>query len=202
MSGTTKRWAVFGFGVVLAGVLAGGVIAAQLRGVDDPEGFLAAVRDDPVIRVADFAGAAEASNRGVFVQSTSTGYLCLWDAPSASSRERQGGCDGIDDPLGGRKLSVSLSYDGGPEASRVSDARLIGLAAMDAASIQVLMTDGSRREIPMKRAAAVATQAGSFRAFGYRFRRADLRNGVGPTAVLALNRTGEEIDRQTTGFGG
>ncbi len=177
-------------------------IAAQFRGLEDPETFIAAVRDDPVIRVADFAGASDVPNRGVFVQATSTGYLCLWDAPSASSRQRQGGCDRIDDPLGGRKLSASLSYDGGPEANQVSDARLIGLVAMDVASSQVLMSDGTRREIPLKRAAAVATAAGSFRAFGYRFRAIDLKRGIGPKAVLALDAAGKEIDRQTTGFAG
>jgi hypothetical protein len=41
-----------------------------------------------------------------------------------------------------------------------------------------------------------------FQAFGYRMRRSDLRLGLEPVAVVALDSAGSEIARQTTGFAG
>ncbi len=202
MTRATKRWTALAFALVLAGVVTGGVIAAQLRGVDDPESFIAAEREAPVVRIADIPAAGNGPARGVFVQTTASGLLCLWDGPSAGSQQRQGGCDSIDDPLAGRKLSASLSYEGGPATERVTDARLIGLLAREVATVQVLMSNGTRRAVPVRREIAVATTAGSYRAFGYRFDPSDFERGVGPIAVLALDVRGNELDRQSTGFGG
>jgi hypothetical protein len=197
-----KRWIVLGLVAVAGGVLAGGVVAAQFAGVDEQERLAAAAAEEPSIRVADIEPARGLPARGVFVQSTSTGHLCLWDAPVAAPRARQGGCNRADDPLGGRRMFISLAYEGGPGAEQVTDARLIGLVAQEVASVQLLMTNGAVRTIPMNRALAVSGAAGSFRAFGYRFATSDLRRGLGPTAVLALDASGRELDRQTTGFGG
>lgn len=197
-----KRWMVLGLVAVAGGIVSGGVVAAQFAGLGERERLMAALAEEPAIRVADIESAEGLPARGVFLQSTSTGHLCLWDAPVATPRARQGGCNQSDDPLGGRKMFISLSYEGGPVVEKVSDARLIGLVARDVASVQVLMTDGAVRNVPMKRAVAVSSAAGSFRAFGYRFRTSDLGRGLGPTAVLALDASGRELDRQTTGFGG
>jgi hypothetical protein len=197
-----RRWAVLGISSTLAGILAGGVIAAEFGAFEDPESFTAAIRDDPLVRVADIGSVGSLPARGVFVQSTSTGQVCLWDAPSSGGLDRRGGCNSAADPLGGSKLSASLSYEGGPVAAQVSDARLIGLVAMQVDAVQVLMSDGTRRSVPMKRTPTVATASGFYRAFGYRFRASDLQRGVGPTAVLALDSRGQEIDRQVTGFAG
>jgi hypothetical protein len=197
-----KRWMVLGLGVVAGGIRAGGVVAAQFAGVDEQERLAAASAQEPAIRVTDIESAPGLPARGVFVQPTSTGHLCLWDAPVATPRARQGGCNRSDDPLGGRKMFISLSYEGGPAAEQVSDARLIGLVARDVASVQVLMTNGAVRNIPMSRALAVSSAVGSLRAFGYRFTAADLGRHLGPTAVLALDASGRELERQTTGFGG
>jgi hypothetical protein len=54
----------------------------------------------------------------------------------------------------------------------------------------------------MRREAAVASEAGRFRAFGYRFPRSDFKQGIGPTAVIGLNQGGTEVERLTTGYGG
>ena len=200
---TTKRaGAAVAIAAIVGGVVAGGVVAASLAGHDDPEAVLAALDEAPMVRVADIGRDDAAVGRGVFVQTTSAGHLCLWDAPSASSLERKGGCNSIDDPLGGSKLSASLSYEGGPEAAKVAEARLIGLVARDVASVQVLMSDGTHRIVPMRRQIALASAAGAFRAFGYQFSATDLAKGLGPTAVLALDSSGKVIDRQATGFGG
>ena len=198
----SKRWLALGVGAVLAGVLAGGVVAGQFGWSSDPESLVQAVEGEPMVKVATIGSADSLQGRAVFVQATSTGQFCLWDAPASGGSDRRGGCNSIDDPLGGAQLSASLSYDGGPETTRVTEARLIGLVSLKVGSVQVVMSDGTRRVVPMSRGPAVASSAGRFRAFGYRFSPSDFKRGVGPAVILALDTNGREIDRQTTGFGG
>ena len=197
MTGTRRRWIVVTLAIAAAGVSAGGVIASQFRAFDDPDRLAAAIGEAPLVRVAEIAGVGGVPSRGVFVQQTSTGHVCLWDAPSAGSRQRQGGCNSADDPLGGSELSVSFAYDGGPEPATVSDARLIGLALESVAEVQVLMSDGTRRSMHLRSARIDRIV---YRAFGHRFAPGELRRGVEPKAVVALNAGGQEIDRQETGF--
>ena len=182
------------------GVLVGSVIAAQRGGdsVQNVASLQAAIAAEPLTKVADIAGSEGSAGRGVYMQELDTGHLCVWDAPSASSRERQGGCNSIDEPLGGTAVSANLAYDGGPAIEGVRDARLSGLAASNVAAVVVLMSDGSERVLNLKKA---KSSAGDFYAFGHRFKKADLRNGVGPIAVIARDSYGAEIGRQPTGIG-
>jgi hypothetical protein len=194
-----SRWAIAGAILVLAGaVLAGAVVAGQLRQTD-PGAFRADLATGDVERVASIAASDGHPARGVFVQRTEMGRLCLWDAPSASSPERGGGCNSADDPLGASVLSASLAYEGGPGAKGVRDARLIGLTDGSVAAVEIVMTDGTRRRVSLEAATVGPHDLG---AFGYRFEQADLRKGIGPTAVVALDSTGAEVGRQPTGFGG
>jgi hypothetical protein len=188
--------------VLVAGLVAGGVLAGRFEGLDDPEDLAAAMAEAPVVRVADVAASPGLPGRGVFVQFTTNGQFCLFEAPSATSPDRRGGCNSIDDPLGGAKLSASLAYEGGPQTSRVSDARLIGLVASDVSAVQIAMSDGTRREVQLRRPTAVGLSGEAYRAFGFRFDPADMRAGREPTAVIALDAGGNETDRQPTGFGG
>ena len=197
----TRRWLALVVVLIAAAVFVGGVVGAQFN-VPHGEDFQASLETDVAVRVAGIPGQDGLPARSVLVQPTSAGFLCLWDAPSASAKARQGGCNPAEDPLAGRKLTISLAYDGGPAVGDVRDARLIGLASFDVASVQVLMTNGTRRTIPMQREAGVASEAGRFRAFGYRFPRSDFKRGIGPTAVIGLSASGIEIDRLTTGYGG
>jgi hypothetical protein len=194
------RWHIVALiGISLALFLAGGVVAAQLRSSAMPEGLDAEIRTAAMIRVADIAAGGGAPAHGVFVQRTPSGLLCLSDAPSPDSTDGGGGCNDATDPLGGRAMFISFAYDGGPALGDVRDARLIGLASSDAASIEVLMSDTSRRPVRTK---AAEVGGREYRAFGYRFKKADLRRGIAPTAVVALDAEGREIDRQATGFAG
>lgn len=196
-----SHWLALVVALVAAAVFAGGVVGAQFAGM--PSGELeASLRDDAAIRVAEIPARDGLSARSVLIQPTSTGLLCLWDAAGPTATARQGGCNRADDPLAGRKLTISLAYDGGPAVGDVRDARLIGLASFEIDVVHVLMSDGTRRAIPMRREAAVAGEAGRFRAFGYRFPRSDFERGVGPTVVIGSNRDGIEVDRLTTGYGG
>ena len=192
-----KRVIVASILVLAAALLASGVIAGQFRSAD-PEALHEALTSGEVVQVAEIAAADGLARRGVFVQETDIGQLCLWDAASASSLQRGGGCNAIDDPLGGSAVSASLAYDGGPAIETVRDARLIGLADEDVASVTVLMSDGSERVVRLKRA---KLSAGDFFAFGYRFKKADLRRGIGPIAVIARGADGGELARQPTGIG-
>jgi hypothetical protein len=199
--GKLRRSIVVVVVALAGGVLVGTVIAAQRGGDAAPDvaSLQAAIAAEPMTKVADIAGSEGSAPRGVYVQELDTGHLCVWDAPSAASRERQGGCNSINEPLGGSAVSANLTYDGGPAIEGVRDARLTGLAASSVASVVVLMSDGSERTLHLKKA---KFRVGDFSAFGYRFKKADLRKGVGPIAVIAQDADGGEIDRQSTGIGG
>lgn len=185
---------------VAGGVMSGSVIAAQ-RGASAPDvdELQAAIEREPMTKVADIGSSDGAAARGVYVQELETGHLCVWDAPSASSRERQGGCNSVGDALGGSAVSASLAYDGGPAIEGVRDARLTGLAAAGVASVAVLMSDGSEQVVRLRKA---KLESGDFLAFGYRFKKSDLRKGIGPIAVVARDAGGDELARQPTGIGG
>lgn len=183
-------------GFALALVLAGGVVAAELRRSATPEGLDAEIRDAEMLRVADIPAAEGAPARSVFVQKTAGGLLCLSDAAAGGGG---GGCNTAADPLGGRQMFMSFAYEGGPSVSDVKDARLIGLVSLGGAAVEVLMSDGTRRTVKLK---AAKVDGRELRAFGYRFKRSDLRRDIAPTAVVALDAAGREIDRQATGFAG
>lgn len=194
-----RRWITVLAIALVGAVSVGGVVASQF--VADPGlGALdASLRESPLVKIADIAPADDAAARGVFAQSTSAGFLCLYDAPSAGALNRQGGCNSADDPFGGKRMFISLAYEGGPAASDVKDARLVGLTSDEVSRVQVVMSDGTRRTMVLQ-SASIAGE--SYRAFGYRFEKADLRKSRGPVAVVALDGSGQEIDRQATGFGG
>lgn len=184
--------------ITVAGALAGSVVAGRMAWMDDGARLDSAIAAAPSVKVAEIAAADGKSARGVFVQTTSTGHVCVSDAPLDAPLMGGGGCNRVDDPLGGGELSASLAFDGGPAIETVTDARLIGLASSGTASIRILMSDGSSRDVKLRRA---KVEGDEFQAFGYRFRRSDLRKGTGPVAVVALDAGGAEIDRQTTGIG-
>jgi hypothetical protein len=198
MSKATKVRAAVVASVVVVGALCISAVVAARGGPTNPEDLEAAIASEPLVKVLDLPSAEGAAARAMFVQSTSAGFVCVWDAPSPTSRLRQGQCTSSDDPLGGRAVSASLAYDGGPAIDGVEDARLIGLASQEAASVNVLMSDGSARALRLRR-----TKVGSdaFQAFAYRFKKVDLRNGIGPTAIVAYDAGGAEIGRQPTGIG-
>jgi len=193
-----RRLAALATAAAAAAVLVGGVVAGSYDWSRSDGALDAALVDADPTRIADIPAADGLPARGVFGQITSTGHFCLSDAPVEHPNMGGGGCNPADDPLGGQHLSVSLAYDGGPALVAVRDARLIGLATDSVLSLRVLMTDGSRRTVKLKSA---TVGADSFKAFGYRFKRSDLKNGIGPTAVVAFDASGVEIGRQATGIG-
>jgi hypothetical protein len=184
--------------VVVIGALGVSAVVTARGGPTNPEDLKAAIASEPLVKVMDLPSAKGAEARAMFVQPTSAGFVCVWDAPSATSRLRQGQCNSSDDPLGGRAVSASLAYDGGPAVEGVKDARLIGLASREAASVIVLMSDGSTRAVKLRR---IKVGSDEFQAFAYRFKNVDLEKGIGPTAIVANDTGGAEIGRQPTGIG-
>jgi hypothetical protein len=182
---------------VSAAVLAAGVVAGGFDWTKSTNDLQGALADTPRIRVADLPAADGLPARGVFAQVTAAGLLCLTDASLDAPETGGGGCNAADDPLGGSSLSVSLAYDGGPAIESVRDARLIGLAATDVVTVRVVMSDGSWRRVRLVRSAL----GDDLLVLAYRFRKSDLRKGIGPVEVVAYDRRGAELGRQPTGIG-
>jgi hypothetical protein len=199
MRSISRRWIALVAVIAGAGVFVGALAAGQLGGLRDPDDLAAVLDEGAFVRVAELRGEAGGPDRAVYV-SVARGLLCLFDAPVANPRAGGGGCNRADDPLGGAELFASLGYDGGPSTRSVTDARLIGLVSGEVASVRLEMSDGTSRSLLLGRTPAVSLAAGSLRAFAYRFRPSDLRRGIGPVAVVALDRSGEEVGRQATGF--
>ena len=135
----------------------------------------------------------------MFAQVTSTGHFCLSDAPVDAPLMGGGGCNPPTIRSVGSAISASLAFDGGPAIETVRDARLIGLAAP---RCRERPRPHERRIEPHRQAEAGEGRARtSSGVFGYRFRKSDLKKGIGPVAVVAYDDGGAEIGRQTTGIG-
>jgi hypothetical protein len=184
--------------VVASAVLATGVVAGHFQSVDPPS-FHQAMTTGEITQVAGVQAEDGSPGRGVFAQLTQDGHLCVFEAPSATSRAHGGACNSVDDPLNGSAISATLSYDGGPDISSVTTATLFGLAAPEVARAAVVMSDGSSRTIKLKKAKVGSDE---FRAFGHRIRKSDLKKGIGPIAIVAFDSSGVELARQPTGIGG
>jgi len=184
--------------VVASAVLATGVIAGHFQSVDPPS-FHQALLTGEITQVAVVQTEDGSPGHGIFAQLTQAGHLCLFEAPSATSRAHGGACNPVDNPLNGSALSATLSYDGGPAIGDVTSATLFGLTARGVARARVLMSDGSSREVKLRKAKVGSDE---FQVFGYRFKKADLKRGIGPTAIVAFDANGMELGRQPTGIGG
>ena len=190
-----RRWLVALVVVVVVGAVASAVVASSF---DDGSSLTAAIDEAPLTRVADIAADDGGPALGVYAQLTDTGHLCVWEAPFATSRQRGGGCNTVDDPLNGRPVSFTLSYDGGPATVDVRNATLFGLALDEVASVRVLMSDGSWQAVKLRKAKVGADE---FKAFGVRLKTAVPKKGIEPTAVVAFDASGVELGRQATGIG-
>ena len=195
MSARRRRWISALVVAAVGAALASAVVASSF---DDGSSLTAAIDEAPLVRVADIEADEGAPALGVYTQLTDTGHVCVWEAASATSRQRGGGCNTVDDPLNGQPVSFTLSYDGGPAPVDVRSATVFGLALSEVAGVRILMSDGSWRAVKLKKARVGADE---FKAFGYRFRKSDLKSGNGPVAVVAFAVGGAEIGRQTTGIG-
>jgi hypothetical protein len=200
----TKTRALLASGLAVVAALAVTGVAAGVFRHPGTESAAPAIgtKASKRMTVATFDPVQGAADRMVVIERTPDGYLCLWDSPDAAADNGLGGCNPADDPLGGRKLFASLTYDGGPSIASVHDARISGLAAEDVEQVLVTMNDGSTRRVHLAKPSTRAVAGGDYRSFAYRVHENDLRRGVTPVAVVAIDAGGAEVDRQTTGIGG
>ena len=177
---------------VTSGVVASAVFGSSSKRAISPAAVRAALAKGERVKVASFASVPGLADRSVFLQRNAGGLVCLWDARDAAD-QGGGGCNDASDPFNGKKMMFSLGWDGGPALSTVSDGRLSGIVAQEVDRAYVEMSDGSRRDLKL-------TNASPYRAFAYRFKQKDVRAQLEPVAVVALDASGREIDRQATGF--
>jgi hypothetical protein len=198
----TKRHFIVAVVAVGLGLALGGIANGVFRAAGTPSAT-PDVRShaSDLLPVAQFPSETGRPDRQVVLQRTPDGYLCVWDSPDGTAEHGVGGCNSAADPLGGRKLFVSLAYDGGPAIATVHDARLSGIAAPDVTVAKLVMSDGSTRTIALSRASTRALAGEDYRSFAYRVRQSDILKGITPVAVLVLDADGSVIDRQVTGIG-
>lgn len=195
---TRKRLVLICSAALAIAVAGAGLAGAQsLLGSNDPAPRLRELQNQRLGRaVAAFASQPGRPDMSVYVARLADGSLCV-SAATADRKAWGAGCNPATAPLGSKPFTAMFSYDGGPAAEAVREARLFGLARRDVAALRAEMSDGSFRELPLS-AQPVATTA--FRVYAYRVSTKDLNSGVTPLAVVAYGRSGNEIARQATGL--
>src|SRR5262245_31092489 len=88
--GRRRNWLVALAVAVIAGAVASAVVASSF---DDGSTLSDAITEERLVQVADVTSDDGMPARGVYTQLTDTGHLCVWEAVSATSRERGGGCN-------------------------------------------------------------------------------------------------------------
>ncbi len=88
-------------------------------------------------------------------------------------------------------VSRRLAYDGGPAASSIANARLVGVVTEAVSNLDVIYSSG--------RHALLAISAD--RDFAYVVPDDYLKSGIEPIAVAAYDGSGTEIDRQSIEVG-
>jgi hypothetical protein len=132
---------------------------------------------------------ASGREHGVFLSRTKDGkQVCLFDTDLATGHQG-GGCNDAGSVFAGRKIQISLGFEGGPSRATVRDVRIIGLAAADVESVRVELSDRTTRKVELT----------VDRAFAWAMPQGDLDRGLEPRAVVAIGPRGKTIDRADTG---
>jgi hypothetical protein len=141
-------------------------------------------------RIATFASASGAP-RAVFLnRSKDDTQICVWDTDTESGAQ-SGGCNPSANFFAGHAFTSSLGYDGGPAIATVRDARIVGVVADGVATLEVVYSDGTAKQV------AITPDRG----FAHTVPNGLLRKGVGPVALIARNARGPVLDRQVPGIG-
>ena len=133
---------------------------------------------------------ASGRQHAVFLARTKDGkQVCLLDTELATGQQR-GGCNDATSVFAGRKIQISVGFEGGPSQATIRDVRIVGMATADVSSVRVELSDGTAREVELT----------ADRAFAWAMPQSDVDRGLEPRAVVAVGRSGKTIDRAETGF--
>jgi hypothetical protein len=133
---------------------------------------------------------ASGREHAVFLTRSNDGeQVCLFDTDLVTGQQ-SGGCNDETSVFAGRKIQISVGFEGGPTQATIRDVRIVGLAAPDVASVRVELSDGTAQNLELT----------ADRAFAWAMPQGDLDRGLQPRAVVAIGRGGRPIDRAETGF--
>ncbi len=133
---------------------------------------------------------ASGREHAVFLTRSKDGkQVCLLDTDLVSGQQG-GGCNDATSVFAGRKIQISVGFEGGPSQETIRDVRVVGLATADVSSVRVELSDGTARELELT----------ADRAFAWAMPQSDLDRSLEPRAVVAVGRSGKTIDRAETGF--
>lgn len=180
---------------VLVAIMGAGLATGSFLFPNDPI-TRPAVESELGEKVASFPSQAGRPDAAVHIARSADAGLCV-NATGGDRRSWSGGCNPARDPLGGLPFMALFTYDGGPAAEHVKEARLYGLADKSVRQLSMEMTDGSARPLRLSANPVAGT---AYRVFAERVSPNDLRSGITPTAVVAYDASGAEIGRQPTGL--
>ncbi len=182
---------------ITTGTLLGGYFAGtgQASRSAPPDVGAMLAQEGTGTKVADYGGAA--AGRAVFVKQLSNGDLCISDARADGSAP-VGGCNPASDALGGRSMTVTIAYDGGPTLSTISNARVFGLVAPAVHGLELRMSDGSSQVLTLQKTGL----GGGLKAFAGTIPESALSSGVTPVALVAFGAGGTIIDTEPATIGG
>lgn len=166
----------------------------------NPTGIARAAETAPAVTVARFGRETSGAAHVVLVQRLSDrGLVCLWDS-AIDGAERGGGCNNAADVLAGKQLMINTASSTGPNGSGYTVVRISGLASPSIAGVKVRMSDGTMRLVSLDSDVPASVSGGPTKAFAYNESAADLSSGVVPTAVLAFNKSKEQVEADAVGL--
>lgn len=186
----------------LAGVLAGTATGVMKTGIiafsrapdsSDSLPLLSVLRTGESRRIADFADGDVSDARAVFVSRATEGgeeMVCLWDTNLLNGHQG-GGCNYAYDPFGGRRMMVSLAFDGGPALETITEARIIGLVDPAVVSVGILQANGKTTDVRLS----------PDRAFAVAYTQSDILHGRAPVAVIGRDVRHAVIDQEPLQLG-
>ena len=133
---------------------------------------------------------ASGREHAVFLSRSKDGkQICLFDTDLATGHQG-GGCNDATSVFAGRKIQISVGFEGGPAQATIRDVRIVGIATADVSSVRVELSDGTARKVELT----------ADRAFAWAMPQSDVDRGLEPRVVVAVGRSGKTIDRAETGF--
>jgi hypothetical protein len=133
---------------------------------------------------------ASGREHAVFLSRSKDGkQICLFDTDLATGHQG-GGCNDATSVFAGRKIQISVGFEGGPAQATIRDVRIVGIATADVSSVRVELSDGTAQKVELT----------ADRAFAWAMPQSDVDRGLEPRVVVAVGRSGKTIDRAETGF--